>query len=123
MFLRRVSREKIPGCSSDQAEESARPEGPAPAVVNHKVGDETGRNAGTHSDAGKYDAVRDATLLGGNPSRYKLIGGGKHYGFAGPKQESHCRQVKNCECDFRSSLPGGNAIHAWGRRSRNVSRL
>src|SRR6266850_2308294 len=106
MLLRRVSREKIPRRSSDQAEESTRPKRPAPAVMHHNVRDQAWGDAGTHTDAGKYDAIGDSAFLRGNPSRDELIGGGKHDGFSGPEEKAHRRQVKNGECDFRGDGRG-----------------
>jgi len=68
--------------------------------MNHYVGDKARRNACTHSDSGKNDAISDASLLSRNPSRYELIRGGKHDRFARAEKKAHRRKTKKRNSDF-----------------------
>ena len=100
MLFGRVARHEIPGRAGNQPDDSAHPEGPAPAVADDDLGDQNWSNACSHADAGENQTIGDSPLRRWNPPRNELIGSRINDRFAGAKKKSHCRKQKYGEGDF-----------------------
>ena len=60
--------------------------------MDHQIGDERWREAGTGSDPGKNPAIGDSALVNRNPAREKLIRGRIDDRLARAKKEPNCHE-------------------------------
>ena len=102
MLLGAVPRHQIPDQARRQPDGRADPEGPAPAPVQQKIGDEGRRNAGAHAHPGEDPSAGQPAFRGRDPACHHAVGGGINRGYAHSQSEAQ-RQQK----DQRERNAGG----------------
>ncbi len=106
MFGWSIASRSKPNRTGDQSDHSTRPKRGTPSIVDHQVGDERRREAGTGSDPSEDPAVGDSALVDRNPAREKLIRGRIDDGLARAEKEANRHEQEQGAGDIRRNKRG-----------------
>ena len=92
MLLGAVPRQQVPDQARRQPDRRADPEGPAPAPVQQKIGDEGRRNSGARAHPGEDPSVSHPAFRGRDPACHHPVGRGIDRGYPHAQTEAQCQQ-------------------------------